>query len=143
MLLKLAFLFIAVPALELYLMILIGSQIGAVATIAVVVVTGFLGAYLAKTQGAAVMRRSWSEIQAGRMPAEEILHGLLIVFAGVVLLTPGFITDTAGFLLLLPFSRTALLVFLRRKLEAYIAVKGYSRKGSEDCGVGMEEGSGE
>ena len=121
MLFRLILLFTIIPALELYLLISVGSIVGAPATISIIILTGVLGAFLAKKQGLLTMQKALQEIRMGYAPAEELLHGLLIIFAGIVLVTPGFITDTIGFLLLIPMIRNIMFSVLKTKLEAYVS----------------------
>ncbi len=104
---RLLLLFTAVPLVELALLLLIGRRVGLVATILLVLGTGVLGAWLAKSEGFKAFYRVREEMAAGRLPAEALLDGLLILIAGAVLLTPGLLTDLAGFALLTPFGRRA------------------------------------
>ena len=120
MLLKLFLAFTLVPVVEIYLLIEIGGTLGAINTVALVVATGFAGAYLARLQGIQTMLRVRSSLQQGIMPTEELLDALLIFAAGVVLLTPGFITDAFGLLLLIPETRIAFKRFLRKKFDAWM-----------------------
>lgn len=117
MLLKLFLAFTIIPVVEIYLLIQIGTIFGALTSIAMVIVTGFLGAYLARIQGLQTLFRIQKSLRDGQMPSGELLDALLIGIAGLVLLTPGFITDTFGFLLLIPHSRTAIKYWLLRKIE--------------------------
>jgi UPF0716 protein FxsA len=105
MFLRLALLFTVVPLVELYLLIEVGRLIGVGATIAIVVATGLLGAWLARLQGLAVVRQVRANLEAGEVPTEAIMDGLLILVAAAVLLTPGLITDALGFTLLIPAGR--------------------------------------
>lgn len=141
MLFKLILLFITVPAVELYTLIYVGSMIGAPVTIAIVVLTGILGAYLAKTQGLMIMQNVRNEIQLGRVPAEDLLHGLLVIVAGAVLITPGFFTDGAGFILLIPYTRKAIFKALRKRIESFIVVRGYSNPPPPPDPIDSESGS--
>ena len=102
---RLLTLFVGVPLVELYLLTRVGSQIGFFATLALIFVTGILGANLAKTQGLGVMRRIQADLQAGRIPAAALVDGLIILIAGAVLITPGILTDAFGFLCLVPSFR--------------------------------------
>ena len=120
MLLKLFLAFTLIPVVEIYFLIQVGGHIGALNTVALVVATGFAGAYLARLQGMHTMLRVRSSLQQGIMPAEELLDALLIFAAGVVLLTPGFITDAFGLLLLIPETRNFFKRFLRKKLDAWM-----------------------
>jgi len=117
MFLRLLLLFTVVPLIELYLLITIGGVIGVVPTIAIVIGTGVLGAWLARWQGLAVLRRISEEMTAGRLPTDALIDGLLILVAAAVLLTPGLLTDTLGFVLLVPASRA----FVRKIVAAAIA----------------------
>ncbi len=102
---KLLLLFILIPAAELALLIEIGKRIGTLATLALIVVTGVLGAALARHQGLGVVRAARAEAAAGRLPAAALVDGLIILLAGAVLITPGILTDIFGFLCLIPISR--------------------------------------
>lgn len=104
---RLILLFTLVPAIELALLIWVGRQIGVMATLALIVITGVLGASLARSQGLATYSRVQKALAAGRMPGRELLEGLLILIAGAVLLTPGLLTDATGFALLVPPLRRA------------------------------------
>ncbi|MCH6570101.1 MAG: FxsA family protein [Acidobacteria bacterium] len=121
MLLGLFFLFTLVPLLELYLLIRLGTYVGAVDTIAIVIGTGVAGGLLAKSQGLAVLDRMRAELNQGRLPAESLFDGLLILIAGAMLMTPGLLTDGLGLLLLIPWSRQALKSWLKRKMQEKIS----------------------
>lgn len=121
MLLGLFFLFTLVPLLELYLLIRLGTYVGAVDTIAIVIGTGVAGGLLAKSQGLAVLDRMRAELNQGRLPAESLLDGLLILIAGAMLVTPGLLTDGLGLLLLIPWSRQAIKSWLKRKMQEKIS----------------------
>ncbi len=99
MLLKLFLAFTLIPFAEIYLLIKVGAVIGAFNTVALVILTGFIGAYLARMQGMQTMFRVRSSLQQGNMPAEDLIDALLIFVAGIVLLTPGFLTDAGGLIL--------------------------------------------
>ena len=117
MLLKLFLAFTIIPVVEIYLLIQIGTIFGALTSIALVIVTGFLGAYLARIQGLQTLFRIQKSLREGQMPSRELLDALLIGIAGLVLLTPGFLTDAFGFLLLIPNTRTAIKQWLHRQIE--------------------------
>ena len=121
MLFGLFFLFTLVPLVELYLLIRLGTYIGAVDTIAIVIGTGVAGGLLAKSQGLAVLDRMREELNQGRLPAESLLDGLLILIAGAMLVTPGLLTDGLGLLLLIPWSRQAIKSWLKRKMQEKIS----------------------
>ncbi len=120
MLLKLFLAFTLIPVLELYLLIKIGAVIGALNTMILVILTGFAGAYLARMQGMQTMRRIRSQLQQGIMPAEDLIDAVIIFVAGIVLLTPGFLTDLAGLLLLFPVSRFHFKRWLRQKFDQWM-----------------------
>ncbi len=117
MLLGLFFLFTLVPLLELYLLIRLGTYMGAVDTIAIVIGTGLVGGLLAKSQGLAVLDRMRTELNQGRPPAESLFDGLLILIAGAMLITPGLLTDGLGLLILIPWSRLDIKYCLKRNLQ--------------------------
>ena len=117
MLLKLFLAFTIIPIIEIYLLIEIGSMFGALTAVALVILTGFLGAFLARMQGLQTLYRIQESLREGRLPSGELLDALLIGIAGLVLLTPGFLTDSAGFLLLIPATRNAIKNWLRRQIE--------------------------
>ena len=117
MLLKLFLAFTIIPVVEIYLLIQISSAFGVFTSIALVIFTGFLGAFLARIQGMQTLFRIQESLREGRMPSAELLDALLIGVAGLVLLTPGFLTDTAGFVLLIPSTRNAIKSWLRNKIQ--------------------------
>ena len=120
MLLKLFLAFTLIPFLELYLLIEVGTVIGPLKTLALVLLTGFAGAYLARMQGLQTMLRVRSSLQQGIMPKEDLVDALLIFIAGIVLLTPGFITDVAGLLVLFPATRGPIKRFLKDRFNKWI-----------------------
>ncbi len=115
MLFKLFLAMSLIPALEIYILITVGSAIGALNTLALVLMSAMLGAWLARTQGLQTMLKLRENLNQGIMPAEEILDAFLIFAAGLMLLTPGFVTDAFGLLLLFPPSRMAFKRWLRRR----------------------------
>lgn len=117
MLLRLLALFVLVPMVELALLVWMGSRVGFWPTIALVVLTGTVGALLMRGQGARAFRAIRGEMADGRVPAAELLDGLLVLVGGVMLLTPGPITDLAGIALLVPPTRRRVRAALRRRLE--------------------------
>lgn len=119
MFIRLLLLFTVVPLVELFLLLVIGRLIGAFATIALVVVTGILGAWLAKSQGLRTWARVRSELHSGRIPTEALLDGLLIFIAGAVLLTPGILTDLLGFALLTPAGRRAVRQVVAQRMRRF------------------------
>ncbi len=117
MVIWLFFLLIALPVAEIALLIAIGRQIGLAATVALLLLTGLFGAFLARRQGLAVVRKVQSEMAAGRAPAGQLVDGALILLAGVLLIIPGVLTDVLGFFCLLPAGRTILKAWVRRRFE--------------------------
>ena len=110
-------LFVGVPLLELALLIEIGSRIGTIPTLTLIVVTGILGALLARHQGLGVLRDMKSELREGRLPAGPIADGVMILVAAAVLMTPGVLTDALGFLCLVPATRRWIKGALWRRLK--------------------------
>lgn len=98
----LALLFLAVPFVELFLIIQVGQAIGAPWTIGILVLISVVGAWLVKREGVGVLRRARARMRSGEVPGTELTDGVFIIFAGALLLTPGFLTDMLGILLLLP-----------------------------------------
>ncbi|WP_096153004.1 MULTISPECIES: FxsA family protein [Bacillus] len=98
-------LIIIVPALEIWLLIFSGKTLGVLVTILLIIFTGVLGAWLAKYQGIEALRKAQQQMSYGQMPGDVIIDGLCILVGGVVLLTPGFLTDALGFMLLIPTTR--------------------------------------
>ena len=118
MFLKLFLAFTLIPVVEIYLLMEVAGAIGSVNAILLVIVTGFLGAHFARMQGMQTMFRVRASLQQGGVPAEEMVDALLIFVAGIVLITPGLMTDIAGLLILFPGTRKQFKEFLRRKFEA-------------------------
>jgi len=114
-------LFTLVPIAELALLIKVGQYIGVGYTLGIVVFTGVVGAYLAKMQGLFTLRRIQDDINQGRMPKDTLFDGVLILCSGILLLTPGFITDLIGFMGLIPFTRNLFKRWLKRKIEDMIS----------------------
>ncbi|SDB94584.1 UPF0716 protein FxsA [Pelagirhabdus alkalitolerans] len=114
-------LLIIMPALEIGVFIWAGGRIGAWSVIGFIVLTGFVGATLAKQQGVQTLRKAQSDMQYQQLPKEAIFDGICILIGGIVLLTPGFITDAIGFLLLIPFTRTPLKNALKTLIQQMIA----------------------
>lgn len=110
MLFKLLGLFVLVPLVELYLLLLVGRAIGALYTVMLVVLTGILGGYLARREGLSVLRKIRAKLQASGIPESELLDGAIILVAGALLITPGMATDLLGLLGLFPLTRE----FLKR-----------------------------
>lgn len=105
MFIRLLILFTCIPLLELFVLIEAGRQIGVLATVLLIILTGVAGAWLARTQGIEVVRRIQQQLAQGEMPGAVLLDGAMILIGGVLLLTPGFCTDLAGFTFLAPATR--------------------------------------
>ena len=129
---RLLILFIIVPLVELYLLAIVGGRVGLPATILLVVLTGAWGAYLAKSQGLSILAKIQFETSAGRVPTAELLDGLLVLIGGVVLLTPGLLTDLVGFLLMVPSFRAIIRNRVKAKFAAQI--RGFNMKSSDRMG---------
>ncbi|NIO11836.1 MAG: FxsA family protein [Deltaproteobacteria bacterium] len=121
MIAKLFLLFTLVPLTELYILLEIGAYLGAANTILLIIFTGILGAYLARLEGIRTIHQISQTLATGTVPAEELMDAVLIFVAGVVLVTPGVITDVAGFLLLIPQTRNIFKRWLRRKFDRMVA----------------------
>ena len=115
-------LFVLVPLVDLYVLVRIGQILTFGPTVAIVVLTGIVGASLARRQGLRTLARINAEIQAGRMPAGELADGLLILLAGAVLITPGFLTDGLGLLLLVPWFRRGFRGVLAKYFQSRINI---------------------
>jgi len=120
MLIYLIILFTVTPIVELAILINIGRYIGLWYTLVIVVLTGVFGAILARTQGLATLYKIQDNINKGIMPSDEILNGIIILCGGILFLTPGLITDLAGFIMLIPFTRCLLKKWLHRKIQRMI-----------------------
>ena len=115
-LLLLVALFIVVPLAELYLILKVGDVIGWWQTILLLALDSVLGSVLLRTQGRAVWRRFNETMAAGRVPHKELQHGIAVIFGGALLVTPGFLTDILGLLLLLPPTRLVILRLVMRRI---------------------------
>lgn len=118
---RLLLLFIVVPLVELYLLIEVGSRLGAGTTVILIALTGAIGALLARMQGFRVVVQIRERLEQGQLPADELLSGGLVVAGGLLLVTPGLLTDAVGFALLFPAVRARVVEwakgFLRRKIQ--------------------------
>jgi UPF0716 protein FxsA len=112
----LALLFVAVPLAELYVILKVGDTIGIWWTILLLVADSLLGAWLLRSQGRAVWRRFNEILAQGRVPHREVVDGVLVIFGGAFLITPGFLTDIVGLLLLLPPTRAVARRMLMRRM---------------------------
>jgi UPF0716 protein FxsA len=115
-LLPLLVLFVVVPLVELYVIIQVGQAIGALPTIAILLADSILGSLLLRSQGRAAWRRFNAAIAEARVPGREVMDGVLVIFGGALLLTPGFVTDVFGVLFLLPPTRAVVRRLLGRRV---------------------------
>jgi UPF0716 protein FxsA len=122
-------LFIGIPTLEIFLMIKIGSKVGALNTVGLVFLTAIIGLYFAKVQGIKTIKSGMINIYQNKLPTYEILSGASIAIAALLLITPGFFTDLIGFLILIPFTRNIILK---------IALKSKSKNNHSDDIVDVE-----
>jgi len=128
---RLLLIFIGIPVIEMMILIKLGEIYGFWGTFMLVIFTGFLGAFLAQLEGL----RAWLNIQqamaAGDIPGEQMIDALLIFVAGIVLITPGLLTDVAGFLLLIPQTRFWFKRWLRKKFDEMLKRSRETGSGSD------------
>ena len=117
---KLLLLFLIVPATELYVLIEVGKEIGGLTTIGIIILTGIIGAYLVKDQGFMILKKIQNDLNEGIMPGDNLIQGAIILAGGVFLLTPGFVTDIVGLILLIPVSRNIVKKYLLKWLKGKI-----------------------
>lgn len=120
---KLILLFIFVPVIELYLLIEVGQWLGALNTIVLVIVTGIAGAALAKFEGLRVLHDLQKELVELKTPGDKMIEGVLVLVGGLLLLTPGIITDVLGFSLIIPFSRKYFREIAKKKFTTSVQNK--------------------
>jgi UPF0716 protein FxsA len=120
MLVRLILLFTIVPFVELYILLELGRVIGALETLLIVIVTGIVGGTLAKMEGWRTWRKIREDLSRGIVPSGRLVDGVLILAGGLLLLTPGILTDIIGFSLLIPLTRRALKGYIRRRFEEKI-----------------------
>ena len=108
---------ILIPVIEIYLLIKIGSQIGAISTIILIFITAFVGIYYAKYEGLNTLRSGFMQLSKNETPAYEIISGAAIAFAALLLIIPGFATDVLGFLIIFPLSRKFILSMFTKKFS--------------------------
>jgi UPF0716 protein FxsA len=118
---RLLFLFILVPLLELYILIKIGGILGAFQTVALVVFTALLGVVLLRFEGLKTLQQIRQSLSQGIVPAEEMVDGVLIFVGGILLITPGVLTDLFALVLLIPYTRTIFKRWLRRRFDRMVA----------------------
>jgi UPF0716 protein FxsA len=128
MLLPLVLLFVVVPIAELAVVIQVGQEIGVLWTVVLLVADSILGSVLMRAQGRVAWRRFNEAIAAGKVPAREVLDGALVMFGGLLLLTPGFLTDVLGLLLLIPPTRRLVRAALARRLVHRMVASATARR---------------
>lgn len=138
---RLILLFTVVPIVELYILIQIGNEIGAFNTIMLVLITGIVGAVLAKSEGRQIIRNIQQEMNQGKMPGDELINGLCVLVGGAMLLTPGIVTDIFGFILIIPFTRIFLIKFIKRKIKSMIKEGTVNVYYNEPKGFGSKSSS--
>jgi UPF0716 protein FxsA len=132
----LAVIFLAVPIIELALIIKIGATIGVLNTIGLLVLSSVVGAWLMKREGLGVMRRMQASVAEGRVPGSELVDGFLILFGGALMMAPGFLTDILGMALLLPPVRFLVRRLIRRRLAIRVTrVTGGTGTGGGGTGI--------
>jgi UPF0716 protein FxsA len=120
MLIKLILLFTIVPFIELTLLIEIGAHIGTLNTIMIVIITGIIGAFMARLAGFTVLMKIQDNLRQGIFPKDELFDGVLILISGAFLITPGLLTDALGFFLLIPFGRLVVKRWLKEIIQKRI-----------------------
>ena len=108
---------ILIPIIEIYLLIKIGSQIGAISTIFLILITAIVGIYYAKYEGLNTLKSGFLQLSKNQSPTYEVISGAAIAFAAVLLIVPGFLTDVVGFLLIFPISRKIIFGKLTKKYK--------------------------
>jgi len=135
-------LFIVVPIVELYVLIQIGQAIGILPTIALLIADSILGAALMRSQGRAAWRRFNLALAEGRVPGREVIDGVLVIFGGALLLTPGFLSDFLGLFLLLPPTRAIVRGVLVRRFGARLVASATQGAQTRIFGFGGRPGAG-
>lgn len=138
MALVLVLLFLLVPVAELYVIVQVADAAGIVSTLALLIAVSVLGAWLVKREGLGVLRRIQDQLARAELPTNQVVDGGLILFAGALMLTPGFLTDVLGIVLLVPptraLIRTVLLARFRHRIESGL---GFATAGPGSAGAGM------
>lgn len=114
---KMILLFTVVPFVELFILLELANRTSAITTLGLIVVTGVIGAYFAKEQGRKVINHIRMELNSGRMPGNGLLHGLCVLVGGLLLLTPGILTDIFGFSLLFPATRVKYIEVIKHYIK--------------------------
>ena len=117
---QLLLIFIMIPIIEIAVLLKLDNAIGLGQTIFLIFVTGIIGAWLVRQQGISIIFQIRKELTNGKIPAKQMIDGVMVLIAGAVLITPGLITDIVGFLLLIPYTRNFIRKWIRFKFEKYI-----------------------
>lgn len=120
---KLLLIFTVIPFVELFILLQLAEMTSALTTLALIIITGIVGAYFAKEQGRQVIQHIQMELNNGRMPGNGLLHGLCVLIGGILLLTPGILTDLFGFSLLFPLTRQRYLEHMKRFIRNHFSVQ--------------------
>ena len=136
---KLFLLFAILPIIEIAILINVGEQIGGWNTVFIVIITAFAGAHLVRQQGLNTLMQAQQKMQGGTMPGQEMAEGLLLVIAGVLLVTPGFITDGFGFLLSLPMTRPVIARALLKSLAVRVVTQGQTGEFNTQYSAGKNQ----
>jgi len=131
------FLLLIIPILEIATFIVVGGEIGVLYTFGLILLTAILGSILLRWQGFQILGRLQSESQAGKIPSKELVHGAMILVAGVLLLTPGFVTDTVGFLLFVPGIRDVIWSTIASKVKFTTFGTGFGTGSGAGFGTGF------
>ncbi len=135
-------LFVIMPVVEMWVLIEVGSQIGALTTIGLVLLTAMLGLALLRQQGVSTLMRANQRMQSGQLPAQEMVEGIFLAVGGALLLTPGFITDAVGFACLIPGLRQIIIGRLLKK-AIFRATAGGAGFYNSSRGPGADRGQGD
>ncbi len=130
-------LFIFMPIIEIAVLLRVGASIGWLSTLAIVILTAIIGTLMLRQQGLATLSTAQQRLGAGEMPAEQLLEGVFLMIGGVLLLTPGFVTDAFGFLCLVPVSRQAIVRYI--KSRSVVSLAGVTSRG-RPMGAGARPG---
>ena len=127
-------LFFAMPIIEMYLLITVAGYIDALATIGLVMLTAVIGVTLLRYQGLETLMRGTQKMRSGQMPAQEVAEGLLLAVAGALMITPGFVTDAIGFLILFPPTRLMIahMMLARMQTHSFRGTENTHQQGSSD-----------
>lgn len=116
--------FIAVPIIEIYVIAQVGASLGWIETLGLLILVSVVGAWLVKLQGLTIINRVQQQLRAGELPGDALIDGALVLFAGALMLTPGFVTDAVGVVLLLPPTRVPVRMLLKRRFKGRVTTFG-------------------